>query len=409
MTIGLLVLRRSYLKVLGSLIQCALDRGHTAIIFWDRSTSKPGETLRESDFAPWPAVKLIPYDPEQPDRQFLEYRINAVVSTELFLHVNSAGREATYHAARQAGVRFYSVSYIFDTAWNDPRAYHLIERTCYVSEYQRQLHWRLYAERFAEVGSRTRLIAGSAITGSPMLDQLALVDREEVRRRYRLPADRPIVLLMSLKMAVPDPWRRLVWGRGGRVARVLRAFASGHADLIPRIRQGGHYRDLARAVRRFCDRESALLVIKSKPKNGDPPFLRRVADRFVFDDQVYPYTSLELLAISTLCLHFESGAVLEAAFAGIPSISIAVPQSHLAAYPGIDELYGGSPGSLQNYPGVVRRVPEADAIGFLDTASLDRFRIDPAARAAYVQHFLGFDDTRSSHRILDTIERSVQE
>ena len=131
--------------------------------------------------------------------------------------------------------------------------------------------------------------------------------------------------------------------------------------------------------------------------------MRRLADRMIFDDHTYPYTSLELLAVSNVCVHFESGAVLEAAFAGVPSISIAVSQEHLDAYPGIAELYGGNPGSLQNYPGVVSRIPAAAAVSFFDAARLDTLRMDSSARAAYVRHFLGFDDTRSSQRIIETI------
>lgn len=403
MTLGVLVLRRSYLKVLGCVIQAAMDRGFSVVLFWDPRVSKPGEALREVDFGCWPAAKLVTYDNARPDRQFIEFRVDAVVSTELFLHVQAAGLEGAYRSAQRAGVRFHSVSYIFDTAWNDPAAYNLLERTCYVSEYQRQLHWRLYAEAFKAIGGPERLAAGSAVTGSPMLDQLALVDPDAVRRRYALPSDRPIILLMSLKMAVPDPWRRIVWGRGGRTIRTLRALAARRSDFVPEIWRGDHYRDVVRAVRRFCDRHGALLVVKSKAKNGDPRFLRRLADRMVFDDHTYPYTSLELLAVSNVCAHFESGAVLEAAFAGVPSISIAVSQQHLDAYPGIEELYGGELGSLQNYPGVVSRVPHTEAVSFLDAARLGTFRIDSSARTAYVRHFLGFDDTHSSQRIVDTM------
>lgn len=403
MTLGVLVLRRSYLKVLGCIIQAALDRGHTVLLFWERGVSKPGETLREADFAAWPAAKPVVYDDTQPDRQFLEYRLDAVISTELFLHVQTAGLETAYQNARRAGVRFYSVSYIFDTAWNDPAAYHLVDRTCYVSEYQRQLHWRLYADAFRAVGGSDRLTAGSAVTGSPMLDQFALVDRDAVRRRYHLPPEQPVVLLMSLKMAVPDLWRRIVWGRGGRVIRSLRALAARRPDFLSEIWEGPHYHDLVSALRRFCDRHRALLVVKSKAKNNDPRFLERMADRMIFDDQTYPYTSLELLSVSNLCVHFESGAVLEAAFAGVPSISVGVSQQHLDLYPGIKELYGGEVGSLQNYPGVVSRVSHRDLVPYLAEARLDTFRIDPSARTAYVRHFLGFDDTHSSERILDTI------
>lgn len=409
MTLAVLVLRRSYLKVLGSLIQTALDRDHKVVILWHDGPTKPGERVTEADLAHWPGAERVRYEPRDLAAQLARLGIESLVSTELYQHMSGVGLREAFSAARRSGVRLYSVSYIFDSAWSDPAGYNLIDRTCYVSEYQRELHWKLHASGFDRIGDRSALEAASAVTGLSMLDQLAVVDPVKARRRYGLPADRPIVVLMSLKMNVPDPWRRLVWGAGPRAWRVARAVASGRRDLVSDIVHGPHYRDVVAAVRRLCDRHDALLVVKCKQKNDDPAFLRRAADLFVDDRYLWPYTSLELMAIAGLCVHFESGAVIEAAFAGVPSISIAVPQGHLldmyADVGGLDELYGGRPGSLQNYPGVVRRAAPAEAIGVLDTLDLAATSIEPAARAAFVQKFLGFDDTKCSQRILDLMER----
>ncbi len=68
------------------------------------------------------------------------------------------------------------------------------------------------------------------------------------------------------------------------------------------------------------------------------------------DDGVFPYTSIELMAIADLCIHFQSGAVLEAAHAGVPSLSVRVPQSHLEEYPGHDELFGGTRERFRSSP-----------------------------------------------------------
>jgi hypothetical protein len=162
---------------------------------------------------------------------------------------------------------------------------------------------------------------------------------------------------------------------------------------------------LAHAVRRFCDRTGAALVVKSRQKNRDPRFLRRLADIFVErDDDVFPYTSMQLMAVADLCVHFQSGAVLEAAMAGVPSISIIVPQSHLQEYPGFREIFGTREGSLQNFPGVVWSTSHDDAVALLDGRTLEEFRVVPAARRTYVERYLGFDDLGSSARVLQLIE-----
>jgi len=180
---------------------------------------------------------------------------------------------------------------------------------------------------------------------------------------------------------------------------------AGHPEWIPEILRRHGYRSLVESVRRFCQRSGAALIVKSKEKNDDPPFLRELADVWLYDEQVYPYTSMELLGLASLCIHFQSGCALEAAFAGVPSLSVTVPQSHLAGHATYEEVYSARPGTIQNFPGVVWSIPAAHMSDHLDGADLGTFRLDPEARRRYVETFLGFDDTASSGRVLDHIER----
>src|SRR5258707_449766 len=89
-------------------------------------------------------------------------------------------RTATVPALRAAGIRLYSVDYVFDTVASDPEGYRVVDVTCYMSEHQRQVHWRVEREGFSAIGSETELRRRSAVVGSTMLDQLALVDRAAV-------------------------------------------------------------------------------------------------------------------------------------------------------------------------------------------------------------------------------------
>jgi hypothetical protein len=232
--------------------------------------------------------------------------------------------------------------------------------------------------------------------------QLAVVDRAAVRKRYGLD-DRPVVLFLTLKMRVPDPWRRLVWGDSPRAWRAVRALATGRAALVPEIVRGHGYRDVVEAVARFCARNGATFVAKSREKNGDPPFLARRADAFILDEEVYPYTSMQLMAIADLCIHFQSAGVLEAAHAGVPSLSVRISQEHLRSYPTYEEFYGARPETLQNFPGVVWPVTPAELIARLEATGLAEFRVSGERRRAYVEQFVGFDDVRSSARALDVM------
>ena len=355
MKIAFLASRKGYLKVMGSLIQATIDRGHEAFLLVDPGERKPGETVTAADLNHWPTARVVNYRRGEPALPLVRgVGVDALVGPSLHFVLTSMGRGADMAAARDASLRLYSVDYVLETLTSDPEAYRVIDVTFYATEYERRLHWKLLAERFAPVARDVSLEARSAISGSTMLDQLALVDREAVRRRLGIAAGVPVVLLMSLKMAVPEPYRRHVWSDGSVFTRTAIATLSGRVDLVPEIWKGNGYRELVDATREFCRRIGAVLVVKSREKNRDPRFLRRKADVFVESDEaVYPYTSIELMAIADLCIHFQSGAALEAAVASVPSLSVKVPQFHLHDYPGHEELFGGREGTLQNFAGVV--------------------------------------------------------
>lgn len=406
MIVGFLLLRRGFLKVVGSVIQAALERGHRPLLVWDPDDPKPGEALTDADLAPWPAAARVRYRRGAPLAPLLaEHGAGALVAPTLYQLLHDNGLDADFERLRRGRVRTCSLDYVFETVTSAPEAFRVVDVTCYTSAFQRELHRRLLADRFAVLGPGVDLDARSAVVGSTMTDQLAAVDRAAVRRRWGLDPAQPVVLLMSLKMAVPDPWRRLVWGRGPRVLRAARALAAGRAAWVPEILRSHGYRELAVALRDLCRRSGAALVVKSRPKNADPGFLRRLADVFVYDEAVYPYTSMELMAVASLCVHFQSGAVLEAAFAGVPSVSVAVSQEHLRAFVSFDDAYGGHPGSLQNFPGIVWAVEGGGAAARLGQASLTDFTVDREARRRYVEKFLGFDDSRAGLRVVEILER----
>jgi hypothetical protein len=401
-TIGFLVLRKGYLKVMGALIQAALDRRHDVVLLWDPREAKPGEEVRREHLAAWPGARVVEWSRGTQLAPVLRRAgVRALVGPTLHSALEAFGLMPQVPEFRASGVSLYSVDYGLDTAARDPSGYRTIDVTFYATPWQREEHWK--AEGFAAIGDRAELEARSAVVGSTMLDQLAAVDRAAVRKRYGLD-ERPVVLFLSLKMMVGSPPRWLLWGDGGRWLRAARALTLRRPDWVGLIPATNDYRELALAVRRFCDRAGAALIVKSREKNGDPAYLRRLADAFVLDEEVYPYTSMELMAIANLCLHFQSAGVLEAAFAGVPSLSVRVSQEHLRSYATYDEFYGGRPDTLQNYAGVVWSADVPGAIARLERSTLADFRVEAQRRRAYIEQFVGFDDTRSSERALDVIE-----
>ena len=418
MIIAFLASRKGYVKVMGSLIQAAVDRGHAVVLVRDPKQRKKGEATTEDDFKHWPAARLIDHEWGSPLLPNLkEERAEALIAPSLHMLLKAMNLEGEVQEMREAGIHLYSVDYAFETVTSDPEGYRVVDVTFYQSDFQRRLHWQERKADFAALGPGVDLQTRSAVCGSTMMDQLALVtDRAAVRRKYGLPSDKPVVLFMSLKMAVPEPWRTFVWGSswrarwealGRRPAAAVRMAGEIAIGLFDRLCRGSGYRRLIESVRRFCEASGAVLVVKSREKNEDPPFLRELTPyTFFLDDDVFPYTSMELMAVADLCIHFQSGAVLEAAFCGVPSISIRVPQSHLEGVPAFQENFGGASGTLQNFEGVVWSSDRRTAERLLEGRKLADFAVNPDTRRAYVEKYLGFDDTRSSQRVLDVIERA---
>jgi len=422
MTLAFLASRKGYLKVMGSLIQAALDRGHRVVLLRDPAQKKPGEATTDADFRAWPGATLVDCgwgDPLRPP--LTAHGAQALVGPSLHWVLQSMGRVDEAAEIARAGVRLYSVDYAFETVTSDPAGYRVVDVTFYQSAFQRELHWsqprhRAWTGDFVTLRRELDLGSRSAVSGSTMLDQRARVrDLEAVRRKYGIPARAPVVLFMPPKMAVPDPWRTFVWGdswRARRDALLSRPAAAGalaatiFVGLLDRRRHGNGYRRLLESVRRFCERSEAVLVVKSRQKNEDPAFLRDFTPHIVErDEDVFPYTSIELMAIADLCIHFQSGAVLEAAFCGVPSLSVKLPPPYDRDNPAYEELWDAEPGTFHNWEGVVWSARPGDVTTLLAEGKLDAFAIEPRARRAYVERYLGFDDTASSERVLDVIER----
>jgi hypothetical protein len=162
-------------------------------------------------------------------------------------------------------------------------------------------------------------------------------------------------------------------------------------------------------MREFCDRNGALLVVKARRKDPVPHYARRRADRVFYDLAHHPPTILELLRVASLCVHFYSTTVLEAAACGVPSLCLAPREEDLGPTSwGFGFVHNGETGGIYHAPGIAYWRPLAEAFDGLPTWRLADFPAEPGARRRYVERFLGFDDGRSAGRLLDTLARVVE-
>ena len=240
--------------------------------------------------------------------------------------------------------------------------------------------------------------------GVPEMDVVDAIDPAEARERLGLPADRPVVLYLPypVKSNPPTFWLRHVYGPSSRLHRALAVAATGRRRYWSAVRKDEHDRRLVAEVRAFCDANDAVLVVKSRQKDPVPRHTARMADRVFYDPSHFPPTILELMSAAALCVHFWSSAAYEAVFMGVPSLCIAPDADDMGLSPlWTRELFHGRPGGTYNIPGASYCLPLPEACESLGARSLKDFPLDPLAREAFVRTFMGFDDTRSSERVLD--------
>ena len=93
---------------------------------------------------------------------------------------------------------------------------------------------------------------------------------------------------------------------------------------------------------------------------------------------------------------------------GVPSLCLAPGPEDMGLSPlWTRGLFHVREGGSYNFPGAsyCRSLPEV--YEGLSRSSLKDFPVDPLARGRFVRTFMGFDDTRSSERVLELVESEV--
>src|SRR4030095_13083201 len=146
---------KGFLKVMGALIQAALDRGHEVVLLWDPVEPKSGERLTRAELAAWPGARIVEYDRHTALLPALRAAgVTALVGPRAWEILVAFGRGDALSPVPASGIRLYWVDYGLDTITSDPAGYRGVDVTFYATEWQRELHWRGKADRVARLGDR---------------------------------------------------------------------------------------------------------------------------------------------------------------------------------------------------------------------------------------------------------------
>ncbi len=242
---------------------------------------------------------------------------------------------------------------------------------------------------------------------SSLIAAFANIDPVEVRRRWGVDANQPVLLLLPVDLAGwPGAWPPFFAATSTlkQWRALLRGAREEGLDFARKYWQwtirGWNDRTLTNSISEFCKKNKAFLLIKGREKDPLRAVLLQKADKFFYDEAHYPATIFEAIAIASLCIVFYSTAAQEAAYAAVPSICVDRPNKDLVKHKLWRRKDSGGP---YNYPGVVNWMTIPQMISEFPRRSLADFKIGVRARQDYLLKYNGPADHKASERILNLI------
>lgn len=273
-------------------------------------------------------------------------------------------------------------------------------------------------ERVSDVSTlRENLESRSRYVGFPESEAVRLIDRKALRRRWGVPSDQPVVVLLPFPQGTGRStfWPRKVFGEPSRTRRVINVVKYGQFNHFRAAWGDANDVNIVSAVRNFCDRNGAFLLVKSRKKTPIPHYLRAVSDKCIYDESYYPPTIIEALSIANLCIGYYSLGILEATALGVPNLSIVYSAEE---YLGDDasewdsvyfnQFFHRRTGNVFEFDGVSSTASAAEAIALFQSRTLNDFKVDPTAHNAYLSKFLGEDNDRAPIRTVNAVESFVK-
>lgn len=259
---------------------------------------------------------------------------------------------------------------------------------------------------------RQRAEAASAVVGLPELDAAELVDPVAVRRKWNIPESKPVVVLLPFPQGVGRQafWPRRICAEPSRMKQLLHMAASRRFEYWRDVYHGWNDANVVKALRAFCDRNGAFLLVKSRRKTPIPAYTEALADLCVYDEQYYPATILEALSIASLSVSYYSNSVFESVALGVPHLCVTYSAKDYNEKDAhfFSTFYTPDEGSAFQFAGAARAWTIAETIKRLPAASFADFAMESDARSAYMRKFVTHDDRKGGGHMMDAIERALR-
>ena len=320
------------------------------------------------------------------------------------------------HESRKTGTKWVALPYLF------AQDHFIVERPRYTLDTwdlicvagPRSADYILSHLNGLAAGDVRELHERLVITGYPELDGIdQLPDEKTIRRKHGLPLEKPIIFLGTAARLYPQAnHSRTMHGLESRFMGEWDVSLRGLIGLAASLRYPARasYRQFLSAIRAFADRNNACLVAKTRAKHRDPSYLTDYVD-YVFGDQsFFPFTTLELLRVSSLYVGLWSVMALEAVAMGLYALtmlSVPVELTEPVDRLGWSREFYHRPGGLWNTPGVSESIDGAKRscyarLNRLARSSLAEYAVDEARRTQLLDQLVSYRGT-SSERFVEVL------
>ena len=424
MKIAFHVGRINFYRFYGPIIDEALSQGIQVECWHDYSASKSG--FKGNLF---PSISAAPkfrngevqfnaYNGLDELRSLLlENRADFFVSffTPAYLFKDEKIKFKTKWVCLQNGIDFFSIN-----KWTDLKSADLI--------FTYGSNWIEFGQKFNEMIKKEKIspsdaeneklefISKTRNVGWPQADQVSFIDPHNVREKLNIPFDAQVVLLCPMDIDVlcidhESESSFNVYNQFNRLGQLKACLKSKSLKRIPKVLKGESYGETLKSIKSFCERNNALLIIKARNRfttktNIGSCLLNKIADKIIYDESFYPATIFEVMSISSLCIHFYSLSVTEAAFLNIPSIAVKPYDSYLRIVPELknNSFYEFCEFDLFDAP-FITKVTGETIPKLLQSRSLDDFKMSKESYIAYrSKYYSNFDFSSSKNVIKELTE-----
>lgn len=378
MKLGFLIERNVYFRIFGSIIDSALANGHQVFCLHDYSQPKTGskgyqfpDISQTPKFQNGQVISLDYKTENELIERVLQNNIQVVVSLDFpdkYKDVcNKLKNENIFWVALQNG---------FDTGSISGKNLAIPGRFFVYSK--EWLNFFIGCSQADNVKS----------VGFWLNEQKTIVNKEEIKKKWGILENKKVVLLLPFPFgsSLKTFWTKYVYGT---------RFVSKQNDF-----------KLSGAIKRFCDNNNAVLLVKCRKKDPAKRYLNKMANKVLYDESFYPSTTMECLTIADICFNFYSTAAIEAISMNVPNVCVA---PEVKNWKDIQSLLWQAilekEKDFFDFPGVsyLKTIPEI--INNLANQTFADFPFIREKQNQYMQKFAGSNNNGSAEKIIFEIEK----